>query len=77
METQEQNIARLIAEAVEYLNIDGVYDLALRFVDAPKMAQAQGLTAEEIAKNFSVAGFAAGIKFALENFVPEQEEQEP
>lgn len=73
METPEENITRLIQEAVDYLGQDGIYNLALRYIDTPAIAAAGKLTAEEISTSFSVAGFAAGIKFALENFQPAED----
>lgn len=73
MQPDKGTVNRLIAEAVNALGADEIYSLALGHIDAAKMADMKGLTAAEIAANFSVAGFIAGIKYTLENIETQEE----
>lgn len=69
----EENISTLINEAIETLGIEEIYNLTLNNFDSEKVEQTQdGLTREEIAYNFAICGFIAGIRYTLENITLEE-----
>ena len=73
----EENINDLIKQAVSDLGPYEIYNEALSYIDLDllKTETADGtITAENLSINFSVAGFAAGIKFALSNVKIERAE---
>ena len=67
MNIDQETISRLIKEAVDSIGFMDVYTLSFPYVDMEAMKAAEGLTQEEHAAAFAVAGFAAGIEFALKN----------
>lgn len=73
----EQDIERLTKEAVSSLGPDWIYGESMRYLNLEAMkteSEQRPMTTEEIGLNFSVAGFVAGIKFALSNIDISREE---
>ncbi len=60
-------IARLINEAVTGLGAQSIYNASLPYVDFEALKAAQPVSNDDLCATFATAGFAAGIKFALEN----------
>ena len=73
---EKQDIGRLVDEAVEVLGFQKIYDLSLRYFDSERAQENQPLTQTEFAVSFSVAGFCAGVRFALENLEFQTEEEQ-
>lgn len=63
-----EDINRLITEAVDTLGMDEIYSLSLRHVDFERLREMEPITQEELAKNSATAGFIAGMKYTFENF---------
>ena len=63
----ETTINRLVNGAVSATPLMTAYDMALKYIDLEAMQAAQPLTNEELCANMAMAGFIAGIRFALEN----------
>lgn len=63
-----EDINRLIAEAVDGLGVNEIYNLSLCHVDFKRLREMEPITQEEFAKNSAIAGFIAGMKYTLENF---------
>ncbi len=75
MNITEQNIRDLINDAINVLGINKILDLTSKYLDTDEMLKAKELTTKEIAVNYSVAGFSAGIRFALENIEIHEENE--
>lgn len=67
MNIDQETISRLIKEAIESIGYTDVYKLSFPYVDLEAMKASEGMTQDELAATFAVAGFAAGIEFALKN----------
>lgn len=61
------SIDRIINEAVASLGVEAIYNAALPYVDFEALQAAQPVSTTDLSATFAAAGFAAGIKFALEN----------
>lgn len=67
MDISKEDINRLINEAVASLGAEAIYNAALPYVDFEALQAAQPVNTTDLKATFAAAGFAAGIKFALEN----------
>ena len=79
IELSQEDIERLTKEAVSGLGGEAIYEAASRYLNLELMlakSEKQPLTVKEVGLNYSVAGFMAGINFALTNISFEQEDQE-
>ena len=68
----EENINQLIKEAISGLGPYRIYDKALSYIDIDSLKSESSkshITTEQLSVSFSVAGFAAGIKYALSNIM--------
>ena len=66
----KEDIKQLINEAVSGLGADWIYRESMKYLNVEAMrneSKNKPFTAEEIGTNFAVAGFMAGIEFALQN----------
>lgn len=68
MDITQDNIQRLIDEAVEEITPQGILDMANKYIDFEAIQKLeQPISSLELATSWAVAGFVAGIRFTLEN----------
>lgn len=60
-------ISRLVNEAITNLDAQQIYNASLSYVDFEALKAGEPVSNNDLCATFAVAGFAAGIKFALEN----------
>ena len=63
----EKTIRELVNEAITGLGMERIYDEALPYVDFEALKAAQPINQTDLCATFAVAGFSAGIEFALRN----------
>lgn len=69
----EENIQRLMNEALEALGADGIYSMSLPYIDFETLQNDDSLTQRDMQATLTAAGFLAGIRFTLENLTKAEE----